>query len=157
MNVYTIKAIPTKYKDTMFRSRLEAQWAAFFDLAGIDWEYEPCDLEGWCPDFALTLAGATVYAEVKPVALVKEGTPDRLALPKHASFEKAEKQWSNAWVLLLGASPQTDSDYFSFGCLMDPPPWITGVLWADIQAQLGVHDERGLWRKAGNIVRWIPA
>lgn len=35
-----IKAIPTPYGGTIFRSRLEARWALFFDQLGIKWEYE---------------------------------------------------------------------------------------------------------------------
>lgn len=34
---YAIKAIPTTYAGVNFRSRLEARWAAFFDLCG--WKY----------------------------------------------------------------------------------------------------------------------
>lgn len=37
----TIKAIETQYKGYRFRSRLEARWAVFFDVLGIQWEYEP--------------------------------------------------------------------------------------------------------------------
>jgi hypothetical protein len=37
----------------LFRSRLEARWAAFFDLLGWPWEYEPFDLNGYTPDFLL--------------------------------------------------------------------------------------------------------
>ncbi len=48
---YNIKAHPTTYGSTLFRSRLEARWAAYFDLAGWSWEYEPVDLNGWSPDF----------------------------------------------------------------------------------------------------------
>lgn len=48
---YRIKAHPTWYRGVLFRSRLEARWAAFFDLAGWKWEYEPFDLPGWSPDF----------------------------------------------------------------------------------------------------------
>jgi len=48
---YTFKAHPTEYADVVFRSRLEARWAAFFDLAGWEWEYEPIDFPGWTPDF----------------------------------------------------------------------------------------------------------
>lgn len=33
-----IKAIETYYKGYMFRSRLEARWAVFFDASGIKWE-----------------------------------------------------------------------------------------------------------------------
>jgi len=36
-----IKAKPTNYKNVLFRSRLEAKWAIFFDELGIKWEYEP--------------------------------------------------------------------------------------------------------------------
>lgn len=51
--IYTITAHPTKYSGVLFRSRLEARWAAFFDLIDWRWEYEPVDLEGWTPDFRL--------------------------------------------------------------------------------------------------------
>lgn len=36
-----IKAIETEYKGYLFRSRLEARWAVFFDEIGAKWEYEP--------------------------------------------------------------------------------------------------------------------
>jgi hypothetical protein len=35
-----IKPIETRYKGHLFRSRLEARWAVFFDEMGIEWEYE---------------------------------------------------------------------------------------------------------------------
>jgi len=61
-----MKAIPTKYQCRLYRSRLEARWAAFFKLLGWHAEYEPIDFNGWIPDFVLTEA-ETVYVEVKPV------------------------------------------------------------------------------------------
>ena len=64
---YGISAIPTRYEGVNFRSRLEAKWAAMFDLLEWRWTYEPCDFCGWIPDFAIH--GETlVYVEVKPVA-----------------------------------------------------------------------------------------
>lgn len=48
---YDIKAHPTMYNGVQYRSRLEARWAAFFDLIGWKHEYEPIDLPGWSPDF----------------------------------------------------------------------------------------------------------
>src|SRR6185312_12091628 len=52
-----LKAIQTVYKGFKFRSRLEARWAVFFDVAGIKWEYEKegFDLDGlwYLPDFWL--------------------------------------------------------------------------------------------------------
>ena len=60
------KAIPTKYNGLQFRSRLEAQWAAFFDLLGWNWEYEPYDLDGYIPDFVLIFKHDNILVEVKP-------------------------------------------------------------------------------------------
>jgi hypothetical protein len=67
-NIYDrIPAKPTKYKGRQYRSRLEARVAAFFDIINMDAEYEPIDLNGWSPDFALkTTKGNTCYVEVKP-------------------------------------------------------------------------------------------
>ena len=36
-----MKIIETQYKGYLFRSRLEARWAVFFDAIGISWEYMP--------------------------------------------------------------------------------------------------------------------
>ena len=70
----TITAIPTEYKGYLFRSRLEARWAVFFDACRVKWEYEP---EGFAlpngqfylPDFLLHgCAGRSpkdLYVEVK--------------------------------------------------------------------------------------------
>lgn len=62
---YSIAAIPTEYRGRMYRSRLEARWAAFFDRLGLAYEYEPFDLGAWSPDFLLTDIDALV--EVKPL------------------------------------------------------------------------------------------
>jgi hypothetical protein len=65
-----IKAIPTEYDGHHFRSRLEARWAVFFNMAGIGYRYE---LEGYkdtetglcyLPDFYLPFERA--WLEVKP-------------------------------------------------------------------------------------------
>jgi hypothetical protein len=61
-----IKAIPTKYNGQRFRSRLEAKWAAFFDLCEWKWSYEPDELDGYIPDFKLWFK-VPVLVEVKPV------------------------------------------------------------------------------------------
>ena len=65
------RGIPTRYKGRQYRSRLEARWACFFDLLGWHHEYEPCDFEGWIPDFVLCEA-EPVFVEVKPVSTFPE-------------------------------------------------------------------------------------
>ena len=69
-----IKAIQTEYNGYLFRSRLEARWAVFFDACGVDYEYEP---EGYqldngllyLPDFLLHGVagrdGGDLFVEVK--------------------------------------------------------------------------------------------
>jgi hypothetical protein len=76
-----IKAKRTLYKNIMFKSRLEAKWAIFFDELGIKWQYEPeySDVECGCfriyykPDFFLP--DYELWVEVKPVdmKLISEG------------------------------------------------------------------------------------
>lgn len=34
-----IKSKPANYKNMLFKSRLEAKWAIFFDYLGIRWQY----------------------------------------------------------------------------------------------------------------------
>lgn len=34
------QAIDTRYRGYLFRSRLEARWAVYFDAIGLRWEYE---------------------------------------------------------------------------------------------------------------------
>src|ERR1700687_4111304 len=80
MTSYTIKSPPTMYRGVMFRSRLEARYAAFFDLAGWTWKYEPFDLHGWTPDFFVTFpcrhsecgGSHSLFVEVKPYLTIGE-------------------------------------------------------------------------------------
>jgi hypothetical protein len=69
MTAPTIGAIETEYRDTRFRSRLEARWAVFFDELGIPWEYESEGYEllngRYLPDFWLPEQGA--FWEIKGV------------------------------------------------------------------------------------------
>ncbi len=63
-----ITPIQTEYKGYLFRSRLEARWAVFFDAMGIEWEYEPeglvlSDGTWYLPDFYLL--NFRCYFEVK--------------------------------------------------------------------------------------------
>lgn len=74
---YTIKAIPTKYKGILFRSRLEAKWAAMFDQLGWNWDYEPIDFNGWIPDFVI-YGAHLIYVEVKPVIEFPEDVAEEL-------------------------------------------------------------------------------
>ncbi len=74
-----IPPIETKYKDIIFRSRLEARWAIFFDEMKIEYKYEPGSFQvpfgnftmKYFPDFVLTNVKSSMqfdqplYVEVK--------------------------------------------------------------------------------------------
>lgn len=62
-----IEAKPTEYAGVLFRSKLEATWARFFDVIGLAWEYEPCRMPFWVPDF---LIDGWWLAEVKPMPVI---------------------------------------------------------------------------------------
>ena len=47
--------IPTLFAGVRFRSRQEAKWASFLSALKLRWDYEPCDLAGYIPDFVSEL------------------------------------------------------------------------------------------------------
>jgi hypothetical protein len=64
-----IRAIETRYRGCLFRSRLEARWAVFYDSLGIEWRYEPegfnlGELGLYLPDFWLPQLALVI--EIKP-------------------------------------------------------------------------------------------
>jgi hypothetical protein len=95
---YDIKAHPTVYGARQFRSRLEAKWASFFDLAGWQFEYEPFDLEGWSPDFLLKGRGRQVLVEVKPISEPDEDTQRKMERAANAA------KWDGD-LMLVGVAP----------------------------------------------------
>ena len=111
---YDIKAHPTNYAGVLFRSRLEARWAAFFDLAGWSWEYEPIDLNGWSPDFRVHWncdrdGEHTLLVEVKPYYSLKEfdGHPCRnydygTGIPADASAAFGINPDATGWTFVHG-------------------------------------------------------
>lgn len=86
---YNIKPHPPRYAGVLFRSRLEASYAAFFDLARWTWEYEPIDLNGWTPDF-------------------------RVEFPcKHSECEQTDGQRDGSHVLLCEVKPYFKIENFA--------------------------------------------
>lgn len=106
---YTIRAIETEYRGCLFRSRLEARWAAFFDLAGIGWDYEPMDLAGWSPDFLLhrrrwdTLPEEQDLCEVKPI--VGPDVPPDVVAKIESAMDLSVDTSSNCNVFVCGVGP----------------------------------------------------
>jgi len=67
------------YNGMTFRTPLEAQWAAFFDLAGWTWHTNPSRVGNWMPDFYLKFdcdhsdcnGSHTLLATVLPVKSIE--------------------------------------------------------------------------------------
>ena len=179
----TIRAIPTRYAGRQFRSRLEARWATFFDLVGWRWEYEPFDLRGWIPDFALIGAHQTSLVEVKPVADFGEEAC-RQARKKAVRAVLASERKSE--ILILGYSwPTARTGDTSIGWLNEwivhgheyPPLLNWKAAPFHSLGSLGFHHEEfsyrnwisgqydgtsgtfapaplDLWTEAGNLTQW---
>lgn len=58
-----MRAIETMYAGTLFRSRLEARWAVFFDELGIRWQFEP---EGYVVGLSDALPDADISQNYLP-------------------------------------------------------------------------------------------
>lgn len=105
-----IAAIPTLYRGTQFRSRLEAKWAAFFDVLEWGWQYEPIDLNGYIPDFVLEFRRAPLLVEVKPA----------LALPRELHDHKPKimaSGWTGEAVIVGGKLGTLSGDEYLCGIL----------------------------------------
>ena len=181
---YTMHAHETHYAGVNFRSRLEARWAAFFDLAGWKWEYEPIDLPGWSPDF-LIHGDCPLYVEVKPFES-NENQWTLVARKIEESLKRAglggipDEEGHGTEVLLLGRAPGEDS---ILGLLLeqwccdgtyciseavsqndgtdfcaDYYKWrINGKYDGDHHLDRTDEDTLSrLWREAGNRVQWKP-
>jgi hypothetical protein len=82
------------------RSRLEARWAAFFDLIGWTWVYEPYDYDGWIPDFFVH-GNHPFYVEVGPCSTLEEFEAKSAKAAANGAVVSAD-------VLVLGVSPLPD-------------------------------------------------
>lgn len=176
----TIHSYATSYAGSRFRSRLEARWAAFFDLIGWRWTYEPFDTEGYVPDFLIHGEGP-VLVEIGPCEFLSDFS------------EKAEKPREvERPVLVLGIDPlilnQGRSDAYPLAGYLTDDNWGTGpgeARWGCCRKcrQVGVWHEIGSykllpcghadgnnhlssineltlalhWRDAGNRVQWRAA
>jgi hypothetical protein len=144
---YRYRAHPTVYADVRFRSRLEARWAAFFDLARWRWEYEPIDLVGWSPDFHVEFdcghseCGPTheLYVEVKPYHSL-----DQFA--DHACMKINE--WEVPSPAAFGLNPRITRWVMAHGA--GGGEYDVGSGFADRYG----NDVDRMWRRAGNRVQW---
>jgi hypothetical protein len=149
---YTIAAHPTWYRGVEFRSRLEARWAAFFDLAGWKWEYEPFDLPGWNPDFRVIFPcyhsqcgeSHSLLVEVKPYMTIEQ-------FAGHPALDYPFGENSKGEAIYADASA-------AFGLNPDITYWVMihGHGGGEYTVSHWVDGVRQLWNEAGRRVRYRP-
>lgn len=107
---------PTSYTGIKFRSQLEAQWACFFDICEMKWQYEPKDhfFWNWQPDFALRAQFSDTeyrwfFVEVKPISLIPFplDTVSKL-MYAHPFDNQKDESCSHCHIVVLGNQPHFD-------------------------------------------------
>lgn len=106
-----LKAIQTEYKGYLFRSRLEARWAVFFDACGVKWEYEPeglvlSDNNYYLPDFYLS--DFRCYFEVKRKSI--KGTDKA----ESVVWKISNGQYTNSWAGIICFGDPMDDDLYIY-------------------------------------------
>jgi len=111
-----LKAIQTRYHGYLFRSRLEARWAVFFDACGVKYEYEPegFDLGGglmYLPDFLLHGVagrdGGDLFVEVKGAMSDADAVKINRFVEIGAKNADRNRKFSPA-ILVVGQIPSGD-------------------------------------------------
>lgn len=127
-----IKAIETRYRGRLFRSRLEARWAVVFETLMLPWEYEvegfQLESKAYLPDF--WLPRQKVWMEIKPFGF-EESTRHMQELAITTGFPvylvegqiPVVKEWfpenekGNAFgTMFFGAEDACDSEYMLCRC-----------------------------------------
>lgn len=172
--------IPTMFRGTMYRSRLEAKWACVF--AALEWPatYEPCDLNSYIPDFIVQFGRSDLLVEIKPdlsfdaldVAkrkIVKSGwTGEALILSGSTEFCAIQPRIGDFADVEVGPDgPQhVWVDGFMFRCLNCGLTYPCGSSWhcrrcgaCEGNSHVGdVGEElKQAWLEAGNLVQWRAA
>jgi hypothetical protein len=116
-----IEALPTIYRDTEFRSLLEASWAATLDSLNITWEYEPetFDLPSgvkYLPDFHLTEIGTWLEVKGPGVPRIEKAYELGEMLACDCPPLSCTCEWPGGEMVIIGhppapINPWVDEDY----------------------------------------------
>lgn len=140
--------MPAVYNGLVFKTRLEAKWAAFFDLAGWTWWANPAPLGDWQPDFKVSFPcghsecgpAHVLLVAVLPVSSIEEfkGHP---CLTHAYGAKNATGEWQADGGAAFGTGPSITQWEISHGA---------GGGQEDLYSR--VDDADVLWRKADALV-----
>lgn len=164
---YTIKAHPTMYKGVQFRSRLEARWAAFFDVAGWGWEYEPFCIDDWLVDFRVeyecswrpqrkggSYTNHTMLIEVKPVYDIKEFDAEYIQIQK--KYDEIKWLPDAEFPTLPPTLPGNTQCVALFGINPTVTSWEDSCFCKGGRVDIVEKDWRAIWVEAGNRTMYKP-
>lgn len=107
------------YDGLVFKTRLEAQWAAFFDLAGWEWRMNPAPVGDWAPDFRVTFpCGHSECGPTHTLLVSVVPTANKADLPLHPVSKRryTVEGYSAADAgAVFGSNPDATSWEFSHG------------------------------------------
>lgn len=136
------------YKGLEFRTKLLAQWAAFFDLAGWTWHVNPAPVGDWLPDFSVAWPCGHSECRAQHSLLVSVLPVDRIAgISEHPALQ-------HRYAVEDGAG-RSRADA---GAVFGTTPFAS--LWEMSHGAGGgtgsvadwVSDAAELWRRAGDLV-----
>lgn len=145
------KGIETSYNGCLFRSRLEARWAAMFDLLDWHWTYEPgVDAHKYIPDFVIH-GESPLMVEVKPAIVAND---------YEAAHRRSARALGDTWtgdILIIGIDPVVTAidnwttwgiDGYPAAGLMDEGP--DGCLDAGLWATCRRCDQPAIFHSIGS-------
>ncbi|RQT01769.1 hypothetical protein DF044_38470 [Burkholderia contaminans] len=137
------------YNEIEFRTKLLAQWAAFFDLAGWTWQVNPAPVGDWLPDFAVRFPCGhsecpdehSLLVSVLPVSEI-EAMSGHPALQHRYSVDDASGKSRAHAGALFGVTPTASAWEMAHGAgggHDNVPFWVSN--WQE------------LWRRAATLLR----
>lgn len=126
---------PTHHNGIDFRSKLEAQWACFFEYTGWEYNYEPFEINGRLPDFIIKCKNKNyptikqLIVEVKPEIFctedyMKSVQDSYIDYPAHLLFLTENPFTSAGWGpnIMIGMGREW---YY------DKPSWLSEIFMKD--------------------------
>jgi hypothetical protein len=142
-------AMSVSYKGLEFPTELLARWAAFFDLAGWQWNTNISPISNWKPDFKVTFpcghsecsGSHTLLISVLPVPTIDslDGHP-AVRQPYHLQDESG--QWLADGGALFGNNP--DATYWDI---------VHGAGGGPENVHFRVHDAARFWHESLGLVQ----
>jgi len=100
-----------KYKGIEFNSRLEMQWARYFDELGWDWEYRRFRTSNWIPDFKIKFKTHVLLAEICELNSCETIIKSQCEIVKSTRDIIKQNKDKVDQAMIFGKQPEFDIEY----------------------------------------------